>query len=68
MASVVMSFIGATAALLALDLYVHAKFDDYAGTNIWGYRGSVVGTKQDGERRVAVVGGSTAFGYGVTPT
>ena len=67
MASVVMSFIGATAVLLALDLYVHAKFDDYAGTNIWGYRGSVVGTKQDGERRVAVVGGSTAFGYGVTP-
>ena len=66
--SVVMSFIGATAVLLALDLYVHAKFDDYAGTNIWGYRGSVVGTKQDGERRVVVVGGSTAFGYGVTPT
>ena len=66
--SVVMSFIGATAVLLALDLYVHAKFDDYAGTNIWGYRGPVVGTKQAGEHRIVVVGGSTAFGYGVTPT
>ena len=66
--SVVLSFIGATAGLLALDLYVHAKFDDYAGTNIWGYRGPVVGTKQTGEHRIVVVGGSTAFGYGVTPT
>ena len=66
--SVVLSFIGATAGLLALDLYVHAKFDDYAGTNIWGYRGPVVGTKQAGEHRIVVVGGSTAFGYGVTPT
>ncbi len=70
--SVVMSFIGATAVLLALDLYVHAKFDDYvgrsgiSGTNIWGYRGPVVGTKQTGEHRIVVVGGSTAFGYGVT--
>ena len=66
--SVVLSFIGATAGLLALDLYVHAKFADYAGTNIWGYRGPVVGTKQTGEHRIVVVGGSTAFGYGVTPT
>ena len=66
--SVVMSFIGATAVLLALDLYVHAKFTDYAGTNIWGYRGPVVGTKQAGEHRIVVVGGSTAFGTGVTPT
>ena len=66
--SVVLSFIGATAGLLALDLYVHAKFDDYAGTNIWGYRGPVVGTKQAGEHRIVVVGGSTAFGSGVTPT
>ena len=72
--SVVLSFIGATAVLLALDLYVHAKFDDYvgrsgiSGTNIWGYRGPVVGTKQAGEHRIVVVGGSTAFGYGVTPT
>ena len=66
--SVVLSFIGATAVLLALDLYVHAKFTDYAGTNIWGYRGPVVGTKQAGEHRIVVVGGSTAFGSGVTPT
>ena len=66
--SVVLSFIGATAGLLALDLYVHAKFADYAGTNIWGYRGPVVGTKQTGEHRIVVVGGSTTLGYGVTPT
>jgi lysophospholipase L1-like esterase len=36
-----------------------------AGLNIWGYRGPVVGRKKPGERRVVVVGESTAFGYGV---
>ena len=52
--------------VLAVDLYLHRRYERDAGLNRWGYRGPVVGRKQYGERRVAVVGGSTAFGYGVT--
>lgn len=53
------------AALLALDLYAHRRFSQVAGLNAWGYRGPVASRKQSGERRVVVVGESTAFGYGV---
>jgi sulfatase modifying factor 1 len=51
--------------LLAADIYVHRKFQTSGGVNIWGYRGPTVGKKQPGERRLVVVGGSSAFGYGV---
>lgn len=51
--------------LLAADIYVHRKFEDSGGVNIWGYRGPTVGRKRVGERRVVVLGESTAFGYGV---
>jgi hypothetical protein len=54
-------------ALFALDVYVHYRLARYAALNIWGYRGPVVGRKQPGERRVLVVGGSTAFGVGFPP-
>src|SRR4051812_3978846 len=53
------------AALLAADLYLHKRSERSAGLNRWGYRGPVVGRKQPGEIRVAVLGGSTVFGYGV---
>ena len=53
-------------ALLAVDIYLHHRHEMNAGLNIWGYRGAVLDTKQDGEHRIAVVGGSTAFGYGVS--
>ncbi|MGE4065503.1 MAG: hypothetical protein AB7H88_01870 [Vicinamibacterales bacterium] len=53
------------AAFFALDLYLHRKHASAFGVNIWGYRGPVVGAKAPGERRIVVVGGSTAFGYGV---
>lgn len=52
--------------LLGADVYLHAKFAKDAGLNVWGYRGPVLGHKRPGERRVVVLGGSTAFGYGVT--
>lgn len=52
-------------ALLLLDLWVHRKFDQVAGVNIWGYRGPTVGRKASGEYRVVVLGASTVFGYGV---
>lgn len=51
--------------LLAVDLYLHHKYRDLVGMNIWGYRGPVVGRKLPGERRILVLGESTAFGYGV---
>jgi formylglycine-generating enzyme required for sulfatase activity len=54
-------------ALLAGDIYVHRKFAEMGGVNIWGYRGPAVGRKRTGERRVAVLGESTAFGFGLPP-
>jgi hypothetical protein len=54
-----------TLALLMADLYLHKRAERSAGLNRWGYRGPVVGAKQPGETRLVVLGGSTAFGYGV---
>ena len=51
--------------LLGADLYVHHRAERSAGLNRWGYRGPVLGSKQPGEVRVAMLGGSTMFGYGV---
>jgi hypothetical protein len=55
----------ALVALVALDLYAHKRVDNLAGLNIWGYRGSVAHQKQPGEIRIAVVGGTRAFGLGM---
>ncbi|MGZ8847516.1 MAG: SGNH/GDSL hydrolase family protein [Pyrinomonadaceae bacterium] len=44
-----------------IDFYLHRKH----GVNLWGYRGPAVGLKQPGEKRVAVLGGSTTWGYGL---
>jgi lysophospholipase L1-like esterase len=53
------------AGLLAVDVYYHHKLATSGGLNVWGYRGPTEGRKKAGERRVVVVGESTAFGYGV---
>lgn len=63
--AMVLSVVAVLGVLLAADLYVNRKFLDSGGVNVWGYRGSAVGRKQPDERRIAVIGGSTAFGYGV---
>jgi hypothetical protein len=55
----------ALAVLLAADVYVHHRVERFAGVNVWGYRGPRVSHKQRGEHRLVVIGGSTAFGYGV---
>lgn len=60
-----MSVVFSLILLFAADLYVHRKFADAGGLNTRGYRGELVGRKAEGERRVLVVGGSTALGYGV---
>jgi hypothetical protein len=57
---------GATLLVLAAaDVYVHWRTQDVAGVNVWGYRGAPVGAKRDGERRIVMLGGSTAFGWGL---
>jgi hypothetical protein len=56
----------AIAALLtlALDMRAHASVQDLGGLNVWGYRGSVAHQRQPNESRIAIVGGSRAFGWG----
>ena len=53
---------GASAVLLAADVYLHWRVQNAGAVNVWGYRGPVVGRKQPNEIRVVVLGGSTAFG------
>jgi hypothetical protein len=53
-------------ALAAIDIYLHTRFQRTGGVNIWGYRGPVASRKLPGEKRVVMLGGSSAFGYGVS--
>ena len=64
--AVVLSVVVPLMVALAADLYLHRRAERSAGLNRWGYRGPIVGAKQPGELRVVMLGGSTAFGYGVT--
>ena len=64
-AAILVPFLALGGALLAVDIHLHTKYQTSAGFNIWGYRGPVAGRKQPGEYRIAVLGGSAAYGYGV---
>src|SRR6478672_4314211 len=64
-AAMLLAFGVPLAALLAADVYFHHRIERFAGVNVWGYRGPRVGRKHAGEHRLVVIGGSTAFGYGV---
>jgi hypothetical protein len=64
-ASMALSLAAMFVVLLAADLLVHRRAERSAGLNRYGYRGPVLPRKQPGELRVAMVGGSTVFGYGV---
>ena len=64
-AALAISLAGVLLLLLATDLVLHRRAERSAGLNRYGYRGPVVGRKQPGELRVAMLGGSTVFGYGV---
>jgi hypothetical protein len=68
--AVVAAALGLAAALsfvvlLAVDIYLHGRYERSAGFNVWGYRGPAAGRKKPNEYRVIVLGGSTAYGYGV---
>jgi lysophospholipase L1-like esterase len=65
-AAMLLGIAGTGVALLAADLAVHYRAERSAGVNRWGYRGPVAGRKAAGEWRVVILGGSTAFGYGVS--
>jgi len=49
---------------LALDIRAHANVERAGGVNVWGYRGPVAHQRQSNEIRIAVVGGTRAFGWG----
>jgi hypothetical protein len=63
--AVALSLVLPVSALLAVDIYLHHRFERGVLFNVWGYRGPVVGRKLPGEYRVAVLGGSAAYGFGV---
>jgi hypothetical protein len=64
-AAALLSLAAMLVSLVIVDVYLHRKFAADAGVNVWGYRGPALGSKASGEQRIVVVGGSTAFGYGV---
>lgn len=51
--------------LYIFDQYLHRKLDPISSVNRSGYRGTLLGPKQANERRIFLMGSSTAFGYGV---
>lgn len=65
----VVAFIGvglvSVLVLLAADVYLHWRSQNLASVNVWGYRGAPVGRKRPGETRLVLLGGSTAFGWGL---
>ena len=60
-ATAIISTVICVSILWGADLYLHRKH----GVNIRGYRGPAVGRKPPGEKRVAVFGGSTTWGFGL---
>jgi len=56
---------GVAVLLLAADVFAHVRTEHVAGVNVWGYRGSPVPRKQQGEVRIVMAGGSTVFGWGL---
>jgi len=65
-AAVLLAGAASFAVLLGVDVYLHGRYEKSAGYNVWGYRGAPVGRKKPGEYRIVVLGGSAAYGYGVT--
>lgn len=53
------------AAVVAVDVAAHRALSLSSDFNIRGYRGPLIGTRQPAELRIAVLGESTTFGYGV---
>ena len=59
--SALISTLVCVSVLFGIDLYLHHKH----GINLRGYRGPSLARKQPGEKRVAILGGSTTWGFGL---
>jgi hypothetical protein len=55
----------AAAAIVLVDLSLHARVQDAGGLNKWGYRGAVAEPRQPSEFRIIVLGGGHTYGHGV---
>jgi len=66
--TVALALLVTVVALGVIDVLVRRHYAATLGLNMWGYRGRAVGRKAPGERRVVMLGGSTVFGFGVSPT
>lgn len=55
-------------AITGVDLWLHARYANWLGYNVRGYRGPLAGSKQPDEFRVVLLGGSVAYGYAVAPS
>ena len=60
-----LAVVGTTGCLFAVDAYLHYRAERSGGVNMWGYRGPALGEKARAEFRIAVLGGSSVYGYGV---
>ena len=60
-----LSLVACLATFAIADVYLHHRVQNLGGVNVWGYRGPTIGRKQPGEIRIAALGGSTTFGYGL---
>jgi len=65
-ATTALGLVVTVAVLFAIDVYLHGRYERSAGFNVWGYRGPSVARKKTGEFRLVVLGGSAAYGYGVS--
>jgi len=65
-AAVALGLVVTLTVLSGIDVYLHGRYERSAGFNVWGYRGPSVGRKKAGEYRLVVLGGSAAYGYGVS--
>jgi hypothetical protein len=54
----------AVTVTVALDVYAHQRVQSLGGVNVWGYRGPVAHARAASEIRIAIVGGTRAFGWG----
>jgi len=65
-AAMLLSLTACLLLIVGADLYLHQRAERSAGLNLWGYRGPLLGRKAPREVRLAFLGGSTMFGYGVS--
>src|SRR5438445_3186833 len=68
LAAIGLSAIASVAVVVAIDVWLHARYARWLGYNVWGYRGPIAGRKHAGTYRVVLLGGSVAYGYAVEPS